>query len=341
MKKFLLPVLVAAVAPLMSNAQTTNGSLTFINNISANSTTEDRLDVSTSVIGVTTQSELSDLSISIGCWVRMTKRGYDNVIFNYGGLNHNNGNGLIVLKTDIDGIISLGGFGVRDIDRLGFGSDQSTGIILPLNEWHYVAVAVDYENYELRVYVDNTSVKTFTFSSSKKFGSFDDSPFGFGFGQLCYNGAIDDIHIVKRAITDADVKALYEDKANTVSDLKAWYTLDAVKEGTIGHFANMMAPDDNTQDAVYYKLTGSAPTWAGGIIDNKRTEIAPDMTTIDATTQRQKSGAAAIDDIAVDGEDGPAEYFNLQGVKVSGENLAPGIYILRQGSKTSKVLIRK
>lgn len=36
----------------------------------------------------------------------------------------------------------------------------------------------------------------------------------------------------------------------------------------------------------------------------------------------------------------PAEYFNLQGLKVDGANLAPGVYIRRQGSKVSKILVR-
>lgn len=48
---------------------------------------------------------------------------------------------------------------------------------------------------------------------------------------------------------------------------------------------------------------------------------------------------SGIADIETD-EQAPAEYFNLQGVRVDSENLTPGIYIRRQGSKTAKVLIR-
>ena len=36
----------------------------------------------------------------------------------------------------------------------------------------------------------------------------------------------------------------------------------------------------------------------------------------------------------------PIEYYNLNGVKVNADNLVPGIYITRQGNKTSKVLIK-
>lgn len=48
-----------------------------------------------------------------------------------------------------------------------------------------------------------------------------------------------------------------------------------------------------------------------------------------------------IEEIGIDPANGPVEYYNLQGVRVAAENLVPGFYIIRQGSKTAKVLIRK
>lgn len=38
--------------------------------------------------------------------------------------------------------------------------------------------------------------------------------------------------------------------------------------------------------------------------------------------------------------DEPIEYYNLQGMKVNPDNLSGGIYILRQGGRSGKVLIR-
>lgn len=40
------------------------------------------------------------------------------------------------------------------------------------------------------------------------------------------------------------------------------------------------------------------------------------------------------------GENYPVEYYDLQGRKADGDNLAPGIYIRRAGTKTTKILIR-
>ena len=46
-----------------------------------------------------------------------------------------------------------------------------------------------------------------------------------------------------------------------------------------------------------------------------------------------------IVDVIAD-EDAPVEYYNLSGIRVRSENLAPGLYIRRQGNTASKVLIR-
>lgn len=51
-----------------------------------------------------------------------------------------------------------------------------------------------------------------------------------------------------------------------------------------------------------------------------------------------KSEAAAIEDIEIDSNEA-VEYYNLQGVKVNGE-LPAGLYIAKQGVKTSKVIVK-
>lgn len=53
-----------------------------------------------------------------------------------------------------------------------------------------------------------------------------------------------------------------------------------------------------------------------------------------------KADQSGIADVITDSENAPVEWFNLQGIRVSGENLAPGIYVKRQGSKTVKVLVK-
>lgn len=47
-----------------------------------------------------------------------------------------------------------------------------------------------------------------------------------------------------------------------------------------------------------------------------------------------------VEDITLDDANAPVEYFNLQGVKVGADNLAPGIYVRRQGRTVSKIVVR-
>ncbi len=53
------------------------------------------------------------------------------------------------------------------------------------------------------------------------------------------------------------------------------------------------------------------------------------------------TNTSAVDDIVVDGSDNdaPVEYFNLQGIKVDEHSAVPGVYIRRQGSTTTKVIL--
>lgn len=50
---------------------------------------------------------------------------------------------------------------------------------------------------------------------------------------------------------------------------------------------------------------------------------------------------AGIEDIVVDPDsDEPVEFYNVYGIRVDASNLAPGIYICRQGSKATKVYVK-
>ncbi len=53
-----------------------------------------------------------------------------------------------------------------------------------------------------------------------------------------------------------------------------------------------------------------------------------------------KQTTTAIDSVADENADAPAEYFTLQGVRVSADALTPGLYIKRQGNKATKVVVK-
>lgn len=54
-----------------------------------------------------------------------------------------------------------------------------------------------------------------------------------------------------------------------------------------------------------------------------------------------KQDLSAIGGIEADNTDAKVEYYNLQGIRVAADNLTPGIYVRRQGTEVSKILIRK
>lgn len=56
------------------------------------------------------------------------------------------------------------------------------------------------------------------------------------------------------------------------------------------------------------------------------------------TTPFDLLSGSGVGSISVDNENAPVEYFNMQGVKVSAPE--QGIYIMRQGTKTSKVVVK-
>ncbi|MDE6334057.1 MAG: chitobiase/beta-hexosaminidase C-terminal domain-containing protein, partial [Muribaculaceae bacterium] len=60
-----------------------------------------------------------------------------------------------------------------------------------------------------------------------------------------------------------------------------------------------------------------------------------DIATIKVTFEKASDSIA---DVELD-ENAPAEYYNLQGVRMEGE-LTPGLYIRRQGNKTAKVIVK-
>lgn len=57
------------------------------------------------------------------------------------------------------------------------------------------------------------------------------------------------------------------------------------------------------------------------------------------TVKYVSTGLSAIEEIEVDAN-APVEFYNLQGVRVAADAVAPGIYVVRQGSKAMKVLVK-
>ena len=65
---------------------------------------------------------------------------------------------------------------------------------------------------------------------------------------------------------------------------------------------------------------------------------AANIHNVKVTTKAGQS--TGVDEIFTEDADAPARYFNLQGVEVNPENLPAGLYIIKQGSKTFKAIVK-
>lgn len=266
-----------------------NPSLTFKSATAINN--EDRFHVLLDVVGASSTSGGSAIvskSIAVGAWIRMTAHNsaglssnYNgNDIFTYGMLNHMNQNGLFSLYTNSKGNPVIGGLGIeRGTECLKLGSVQTiSNVTIPLNEWHYVAVSVDFDNKNLDFFYDGELAKRIPFTGTA-FVALGDSPLGFGFGGNKYYGAMDDVHILNRAMTEEDAQNIYYENAGAVQGMAAWFTFDEVMTGTTNTFENKVpgATVNGTYDNVFAAVSTS---YSG------KTAGTPDLTTINMSTQR-------------------------------------------------------
>lgn len=61
---------------------------------------------------------------------------------------------------------------------------------------------------------------------------------------------------------------------------------------------------------------------------------------IEVTFNGQGPKPSAIEGVDVDNSNAPVEFYNLQGIRVNSSDMAPGIYIRRQGTDVKKVLVK-
>ncbi len=64
------------------------------------------------------------------------------------------------------------------------------------------------------------------------------------------------------------------------------------------------------------------------------------VVTVPATAAYAISGMSAVESIVEDAETAPAIYYNMQGIRVDGDNLTPGIYIKNQSKTSTKIVVK-
>lgn len=126
-------------------------------------------------------------------------------------------------------------------------------------------------------------------------------------------------------------------------------TLDGTTEVYNGSATNMWLGPDGASDAdklnVDVTLNGTIDASGHAIMNIEvlwhYTEGSDSMDVPINVVFNGNFSYAGIGGIEADNTDAPVEYYNLQGVRIAADNLTPGIYIRRQGTEVTKILIRK
>lgn len=127
----------------------------------------------------------------------------------------------------------------------------------------------------------------------------------------------------------------------SVSDTEGGLPVEQIRYGYYAYYTatpaegcEVGAPVAMTADGTTSTLTDYT-TRADGSIAGRIFMLAPTTLTFAFTPD------AFIGEIGADEADAPVVYYNLQGVRVAAENITDGIYIRVQGTKASRVYIRR
>lgn len=109
--------------------------------------------------------------------------------------------------------------------------------------------------------------------------------------------------------------------------------VEAYAEGDADNFENKAEFDDENGEHVI-------PVSESGTLSYYAVHTATGTQGATETVKVTKTATTAIDAIGADAAEGEAEYFDIRGVKVNIDNAAPGLYIRRQGTTATKVIVK-
>lgn len=142
---------------------------------------------------------------------------------------------------------------------------------------------------------------------------------------------------------------IYNGNTVTISVKENGYKLSKIvfDQGTAAqsNYAAITVTPETNLDGEAGNWNNTTKTWtapATGIVNQVKfnSTATGRLGGFTVTYVEDNNATAGIGYIDTDNTDAPVEYYNLQGVRISADNLTPGIYIRRQGSEVSKVLVR-
>lgn len=113
-------------------------------------------------------------------------------------------------------------------------------------------------------------------------------------------------------------------------------SLGAARSVTSGNVAFLLAKEGEHNDAMRFATKEATDITSRNGYTFPAADLYPQL-----TVNYSKKTSTGIEEITVvEDENAPVEYYNLSGMRVSGDNLTPGVYVKRQGAKAVKVYVK-
>lgn len=128
------------------------------------------------------------------------------------------------------------------------------------------------------------------------------------------------------------------DKAQVTNTESATIALDSYYDGSeltvdnLPEWLNATVEGRYDKATVTFTCTDAVPQKASAVVTVKGPGVSKDIM-IDAST-------SGVTDIITDAESGAAVIYTLEGRRVAADNLTPGLYIKREGQKTTKFIVK-
>lgn len=249
---------------------------------------DDMVRVPITVINGRDNTNLYNSPFTIGAWIRPD---FDTEI--KGGLK-----GIVLSVNNVESARSFAGgvtlsidYKTRCLTFTGYSELQIPSNLgstpIKNKEWQYIAMSFDPSKKKITAYINGEQELTVSYTEYEWHQGVSIKNLFFLFGSVGYNGAIDDIHIASKVLSQDQVKNIYDNNAEEVS-LSGWYTLDEIVEGTTGQFANKI---EKSNVKAQYVTCNLVSTTNYSYKKNTSTEAVPDLTSLTEESQRQISSA--------------------------------------------------
>ncbi len=155
--------------------------------------------------------------------------------------------------------------------------------------------------------------------------------------------SIPDFHLAERPEDESDEEAMADYEAARVGDI----VVNNVTWSEVAGGVSFYGVEPNLSLSLMGMDIVARVVVNGTIDDSGKCNLNIDVVWLDEDNEvpiyvsfNGERNVAGIDSVIMDNSNYPVEYYNINGMRVNGDNLKSGIYIVRQGKDVKKILVK-